>query len=357
MDYFMCSIFADPTSNNAILRMQTAHTGMPLLDEEEQLKRFVGVEFALVHAIPPDCFVIQKRERLSPTEVRPLASYFIMNNWIYCAPDIYSVLSGRLRNSLQQLRSSLEHLQKYRPEFTPRTGYSWDITQKAGTTSQTTKTPLETGRSEEGDTNVQGDDSAVSPPAETGSPAVAERASRPAGPTTAKPPAKALVPAKNQYSALTLALQTTNTYLAQRRPQSIIPVVTDQPVADAMSPYVPVPTSQPGASTGPTNVSSGSGAVQTTIAGSATTYTPSGVGVATGGTRSVSAGAAGVAPGTPAMATSPGPAGVPGVAGQGKKKKRRQATAALRAALGTSGTPAASGALPSAGSPQSPTEP
>lgn len=32
------------------------------------LRTLPGVEFSVVHAMPPDCFVIHKRERLSPTE-------------------------------------------------------------------------------------------------------------------------------------------------------------------------------------------------------------------------------------------------------------------------------------------------
>lgn len=32
------------------------------------LRRFTGIEFALVHAEPPSLFIIHKRERLSPHE-------------------------------------------------------------------------------------------------------------------------------------------------------------------------------------------------------------------------------------------------------------------------------------------------
>ena len=75
-------------------------------------RRFTGVEFAIVHSEPPSLFIVQKRERLSPEEglwyecsylcpqlilvVRPLSVYFIANNRIYQAPDIYTVLSNRL---------------------------------------------------------------------------------------------------------------------------------------------------------------------------------------------------------------------------------------------------------------------
>lgn len=132
-------MFYDKQSNNQVLRMQTMHTGQPIINEAEELKwehhsilcfglrysltlvmpaiftrRFTGIEFALVHAQPPSLFIIHKRERLSPEEgmipcrwvslsqcqvlpiVRPLAAYFIMNSRIYQSPDLYSILSNRL---------------------------------------------------------------------------------------------------------------------------------------------------------------------------------------------------------------------------------------------------------------------
>jgi len=48
--------------------MQTIYTGVPVKDEAAELRRFTGIEFALVHAQPPSFFIIQKRERLSPEE-------------------------------------------------------------------------------------------------------------------------------------------------------------------------------------------------------------------------------------------------------------------------------------------------
>ncbi|KIJ21509.1 hypothetical protein PAXINDRAFT_159593 [Paxillus involutus ATCC 200175] len=126
-DYFATSMFYDKQSNNQVLRMQTMHTAMPILNESEELKRFTGVEFALAHAQPPALFIIHKRERLSPDEVRPLAAYFIINNRIYQSPDLYTLLSNRLLTSLNSLQSSLDVLRKYRPDYTPRTGFVWPI--------------------------------------------------------------------------------------------------------------------------------------------------------------------------------------------------------------------------------------
>ncbi|EPQ60988.1 MED6-domain-containing protein [Gloeophyllum trabeum ATCC 11539] len=126
-DYFATSMFYDKQSNNQVLRMQTMHTGQPLLNEAEELKRFTGIEFAVVHAQPPSLFIIHKRERLSPEYVRPLAAYFIMNNRIYQSPDVYTVLSNRLLATVNALQSSLDTLRKHRPDYTPRTGFIWPI--------------------------------------------------------------------------------------------------------------------------------------------------------------------------------------------------------------------------------------
>ena len=37
-DYFATSMFYDKQSNNQVLRMQTMHTGQPILNEVEELK-------------------------------------------------------------------------------------------------------------------------------------------------------------------------------------------------------------------------------------------------------------------------------------------------------------------------------
>ncbi|KAI9572710.1 MED6-domain-containing protein [Boletus coccyginus] len=126
-DYFAASMFYDKQSNNQVLRMQTMHTGTPILNEAEELRRFTGIEFALAHASPPSLFIIHKRERLSPDQVRPLAAYFIINSRIYQSPDVYTLLSNRLLTSLNALQSSLDFLRKHRPDYTPRSGFVWPI--------------------------------------------------------------------------------------------------------------------------------------------------------------------------------------------------------------------------------------
>ncbi|KAJ8501543.1 hypothetical protein ONZ51_g534 [Trametes cubensis] len=134
-DYFTTSMFYDKQSNNQVLRMQTMHTGLPLVNEAEELKRFTGIEFALVHAEPPSLFIIHKRERLSPDEVRPLAVYFILNNRIYQSPDVYTLISNRLLTSLHSLQKSLDTLRSNRPAYTPRTGFVWPIAEPSDAAS------------------------------------------------------------------------------------------------------------------------------------------------------------------------------------------------------------------------------
>ncbi|KAF8489580.1 MED6 mediator sub complex component-domain-containing protein [Gautieria morchelliformis] len=127
-------MFYDKQSNNQVLRMQTMHTGMPLENEAEELnRRFTGVEFALVHDEAPTLFIIHKRDRISPDEVRPLAAYFIMHDRIYQAPDVYNVVSNRLLATLSSLQASLGILLSHKPDFTPRMGYLWPIAQSKAT--------------------------------------------------------------------------------------------------------------------------------------------------------------------------------------------------------------------------------
>nr|CDI51432.1 med6-domain-containing protein [Melanopsichium pennsylvanicum 4] len=75
MGYFATSPFFDRRSNNEQIRMQNIANGLQNItggmgakQEEQELKRFTGLEFVLVHARSPSCFVVQKRWRTSPTE-------------------------------------------------------------------------------------------------------------------------------------------------------------------------------------------------------------------------------------------------------------------------------------------------
>nr|GAT49699.1 MED6-domain-containing protein [Mycena chlorophos] len=160
-DYFSTSMFYDKQSNNQVLRMQTMHTGAELANEAEELKRFTGVEFAVVHAEPPSFFVIHKRDRLSPEEVRPLAAYFVMNNRIYQSPDVYTVLSNRLLTSLTSLQTSLDILRSRRPDYLPRTGFVWPVVESTNPDDSKKKGQHETGS--QPDTQARGESEAPGP--------------------------------------------------------------------------------------------------------------------------------------------------------------------------------------------------
>ncbi|SPO20188.1 related to MED6 - subunit of the RNA polymerase II mediator complex [Ustilago trichophora] len=127
MSYFATSPFFDRRSNNEQIRMQNIANGiaggMGAKQEEEELKRFTGLEFVLVHARAPLCFVVAKRWRTSPTETTPLAAYYIINDSIYQAPDLYSVLATRLQSTVYGLKSSLSAQRRARPSFDPRRGH------------------------------------------------------------------------------------------------------------------------------------------------------------------------------------------------------------------------------------------
>lgn len=130
MAYFATSPFFDRRSNNEQIRMQNIANGtqnliggMGAKQEEQELKRFTGLEFVLVHAQPPACFVIQKRWRTSPTDTTTLSAYYIINDSIYQAPDMYSLLASRLQSTVHGLKTSLGAQRAARPIFNPRRGH------------------------------------------------------------------------------------------------------------------------------------------------------------------------------------------------------------------------------------------
>ncbi|KAJ1310364.1 hypothetical protein OPQ81_007102 [Rhizoctonia solani] len=126
LEYFAaCQLFWDPQCNNNILRMQSQHLGTSVnLDD---LKNMKGIEYAVVHAEPPTLFIIHKRERLSPTDTRPIEAYYVYKNTIHKAFDLYSLVSNRLSTAVNCLSDSLSLIRPYKPEFSPRTGYQWNI--------------------------------------------------------------------------------------------------------------------------------------------------------------------------------------------------------------------------------------
>ncbi|KAN0063616.1 Mediator of RNA polymerase II transcription subunit 6 [Thecaphora frezii] len=128
LDYFATSPFFDRRSNNEQIRMQNIANGINPNSSispaqlEHELKRFTGLEFVLVHA-KPELFVIHRRWRSGPDQVTPLAAYYIINESIYQAPDLYTVLASRLQSSIYDLRTSLTRQRQSRATFNPRRGH------------------------------------------------------------------------------------------------------------------------------------------------------------------------------------------------------------------------------------------
>ncbi|KNF04126.1 hypothetical protein PSTG_02830 [Puccinia striiformis f. sp. tritici PST-78] len=148
IDYFALSPFYDRKSTNQVLRMQSMFSGQPKMDpasEQEALRRFVGIEYALVLSRPePDreggLFVIEKRDRKSYDEYHPIASYYILKTSIYQAPSLYSTLSARVLTSLSALKELLELARQHKPIYDPRQSYAWKIKEKPESTATTSDT-------------------------------------------------------------------------------------------------------------------------------------------------------------------------------------------------------------------------
>lgn len=82
------------------------------MDTPSELKKLTGKEFVVVQSNPPFLYVIRKQQRRSPTEVRPLATYYILNENIYQSPDLYAVLQNKMYTALHHLRGTWKMVQE-----------------------------------------------------------------------------------------------------------------------------------------------------------------------------------------------------------------------------------------------------
>lgn len=131
MDYFSqkSNPFYDRTCNNENVRMQ--RLGL------EQLNNMIGVEYSLIHVAEPILYVIRKQHRHSPTEVTPLADYYIIAGIVYQAPDLANVFNSRILSAVTHMQSALEEASSY-SKYHPNKGYSWDFSSNK-TLSEKTK--------------------------------------------------------------------------------------------------------------------------------------------------------------------------------------------------------------------------
>lgn len=85
-----------------------------------------GIEYILLHVQEPILYVIRKQHRYSPTQVTPLADYYVLAGYIYQAPDLNSVINSRMLTAMHYLSSAFEEMQSY-ARFNVSKDYSWDF--------------------------------------------------------------------------------------------------------------------------------------------------------------------------------------------------------------------------------------
>jgi len=114
--------FYERTSDNEQARMQTNLIGPNVA---EFLVRLNGIQYVLHNAQPP-LFVICKQRRHSPTNVSPLAYYYVLNGVVYQAPDLYTVCQSRMVAAVEPLKKALgQTLEFLRSNVTK--GYYWEF--------------------------------------------------------------------------------------------------------------------------------------------------------------------------------------------------------------------------------------
>ncbi|KAH9507214.1 Mediator of RNA polymerase II transcription subunit 6 [Bulinus truncatus] len=97
----------------------------------DQMLNMTGLEYSLLHAQEPVLYVIRKPHRHSPTQVTPLADYYIIAGTVYQSPDLCSVVNSRLLNTLHNLQSAFEEAQGY-ARFHPSSRIFMGVQRKRG---------------------------------------------------------------------------------------------------------------------------------------------------------------------------------------------------------------------------------
>ncbi|XP_040831300.1 mediator of RNA polymerase II transcription subunit 6 isoform X1 [Ochotona curzoniae] len=126
LDYFSerSNPFYDRTCNNEVIKMQRSTL--------EHLNQMVGVEYILLHAQEPILFIVRKQQRQSPSQVFPLADYYIIAGVIYQAPDLGSVINSRVvtfalfqqLTAVHGIQSAFDEALSY-CRYHPSKGYWW----------------------------------------------------------------------------------------------------------------------------------------------------------------------------------------------------------------------------------------
>nr|XP_048710217.1 mediator of RNA polymerase II transcription subunit 6 isoform X3 [Caretta caretta] len=130
LDYFSerSNPFYDRTCNNEVVKMQRLTL--------DHLHQMIGVEYILLHAQEPILFIIRKQQRQSPTQVIPLADYYIIAGVIYQAPDLGSVINSRVLTAVHGIQSAFDEAMSY-CRYHPSKGYWWHFKDQEERESET----------------------------------------------------------------------------------------------------------------------------------------------------------------------------------------------------------------------------
>ncbi|VDM31753.1 unnamed protein product [Hydatigera taeniaeformis] len=120
LQYFchLSNPFYDRECNNEVVRMQ----GL----SQDKLTSLRGTEFYLYRYQEPVLFVIRKQERLSPSEVVPLAYYYVINGIVRQAPDLSTLINSRLHTIIAGLNKAIQTLAPCARFHPPDGSYSWE---------------------------------------------------------------------------------------------------------------------------------------------------------------------------------------------------------------------------------------
>uniref|UniRef100_A0A8C7ZB20 Mediator of RNA polymerase II transcription subunit 6 n=1 Tax=Oryzias sinensis TaxID=183150 RepID=A0A8C7ZB20_9TELE len=120
LDYFSerSNPFYERSCNNEVVKMQRLSL--------EHLNQMVGVEYILLHAQEPILYIIRKQQRQSPTQVVPLADFYIIAGVVYQAPDLGTVISSRTLSAVHGIQSAFDEAMSY-CRYHPSKGYWWQF--------------------------------------------------------------------------------------------------------------------------------------------------------------------------------------------------------------------------------------
>jgi mediator of RNA polymerase II transcription subunit 6 len=121
LDYFAESPFYDRDCNNEVCKKQN----VPPDQIEALMKTMKGKEYVLVFSNEnPRLFVIRRQIRESLDKVKPTGLYYVIEDTVYQAPSLLSLLHSRMVGSLFYLHNSFRELSQFF-DFDPLTNYKW----------------------------------------------------------------------------------------------------------------------------------------------------------------------------------------------------------------------------------------